>query len=44
MDFGSQVYAPINRIGIYLDRGSEKYHVDSKYNSTMDGKSLIQWQ
>ena len=33
----SQVYAPINRVGVYLDAGAEKYVVDSKYTNTLDG-------
>ncbi len=35
--YDSQVYAPMNRIGVYLDAGAEKYVVDSKYTNTLDG-------
>lgn len=36
-DYGSQVYAPMSRIGVFLDRGSEQYVVKSRYLSTFQG-------
>ena len=36
-NFDSQVYAPMTRIGVYLDSGSEQYNVKSKFNTTLDG-------
>ncbi|XP_070549252.1 cilia- and flagella-associated protein 91-like [Ptychodera flava] len=35
--FGSQVYAPMTRLGVFLDRGSEQYVVKSRYLSTYQG-------
>ncbi|XP_064407633.1 cilia- and flagella-associated protein 91-like [Halichondria panicea] len=35
--FDSQVYAPMTRIGMYLDTGSEQYSVKSRFTNTMDG-------
>jgi len=35
----SQVYAPKNRVGVYLDAGAEKYVVNSKYTNTLDGRT-----
>ncbi|XP_012944765.1 cilia- and flagella-associated protein 91 [Aplysia californica] len=36
-DPGSQTYAPLTRIGIFLDRGSEQYLVKSRHLSTYQG-------
>ncbi|XP_077864183.1 cilia- and flagella-associated protein 91-like [Saccoglossus kowalevskii] len=36
-NFGSQVYAPMTRLGVFLDRGSEQFLVKSKYLSTYQG-------
>jgi hypothetical protein len=36
-NFDSQVYAPMTRIGVYLDVGWEQYSIKSHYNSTLDG-------
>lgn len=36
-DPSSQVYAPISRIGVFLDRGSEQFVVNSRYLSTYQG-------
>lgn len=36
-NFDSQVYAPMTRIGVYLDSGSEQYNVKSKLTNTLDG-------
>jgi len=36
-DPGSQTYAPMTRIGIFLDRGSEQYLVKSRHLSTYQG-------
>ena len=38
--FDSQVYAPMTRIGVYLDAGSEQYTVKSQYNSTLNGMNV----
>lgn len=38
-NFDSQVYAPMTRIGVYLDNGSEQYNVKSKFSTTLDGMS-----
>ncbi len=35
--FDSQVYAPMTRIGMYLDTGSEQYNVKSRFTNTMNG-------
>lgn len=35
--FDSQVYAPMTRIGVYLDAGSEEYVVKNQYNTTLNG-------
>ncbi|XP_077985576.1 cilia- and flagella-associated protein 91-like isoform X2 [Glandiceps talaboti] len=35
--FGSQVYAPMTRLGVFLDRGSEQYVVKSRYLRTYQG-------
>ncbi|GFO15944.1 cilia- and flagella-associated protein 91 [Plakobranchus ocellatus] len=34
---GSQTYAPLTRIGVFLDRGSEQYLVKSRHLSTYQG-------
>ncbi|XP_076457468.1 cilia- and flagella-associated protein 91-like [Babylonia areolata] len=34
---GSQTYAPMTRLGVFLDRGSEQYVVKSRYLSTYQG-------
>lgn len=39
--FDSQVYAPMTRIGVYLDAGSEQYTVKNQYNSTLNGTIKI---
>lgn len=36
-NFGSQTYAPLTRIGMFLDRGSEQYVVKSRHLSTYQG-------
>ena len=36
-NFDSQVYAPMTRIGVYLDAGSEQFTVKNRYNTTLDG-------
>jgi len=36
-EFGSQVHAPLSRVGVFLDRGSEQYVVKSRYLSTFNG-------
>lgn len=36
-DPSSQVYAPMSRIGVFLDRGSEQFVVKSRYLSTFQG-------
>lgn len=33
----SQTYAPLTRVGVFLDRNSENYNVKSRYLSTYDG-------
>ncbi|KAJ8311832.1 hypothetical protein KUTeg_010617 [Tegillarca granosa] len=35
--YGSQTYAPLTRIGMFLDRGSEQYVVKSRHLSTYQG-------
>jgi len=35
--FGSQVHAPLTRVGVFLDRASEQYVVKSKYLDTYQG-------
>ncbi|XP_074652837.1 cilia- and flagella-associated protein 91-like [Tubulanus polymorphus] len=35
--YGSQVYAPLTRIGVFLDRGSEQYVVKSHYLNSYEG-------
>ena len=37
-DPGSQAFAPLTRIGVFLDRGSEAYNVKSKYLTTYAGQ------
>lgn len=37
----SNVYAPMTRIGIYLDSGSEEYNVKSQFTSTLEGRICI---
>ena len=39
-NFDSQVYAPMTRIGVFLDADSEQYHVKSQYTSTLEGDSM----
>ncbi|XP_052061447.1 cilia- and flagella-associated protein 91-like [Mytilus californianus] len=36
-NYGSQTYAPLTRIGMFLDRGSEQFVVKSKHLSTYQG-------
>lgn len=36
-DPGSQSFAPLTRIGVFLDRGSEQYVVRNRYLTTYDG-------
>ena len=36
-NFDSQVYAPMTRIGVYLDSGSEQYTVKNCFRTTLDG-------
>ena len=35
--FGSQTYAPLTRIGVFLDRGSEQFVVKSRHLNTYQG-------
>ena len=35
--FGSQVYAPQTRVGVFADRGSELYNVKNRYLNTYEG-------
>ena len=37
-NFDSQTYAPMTRVGVYLDSGSEQYSIKSQFTSTLDGK------
>ncbi len=37
-DLGSQTYAPLTRIGVFLDRGSEQYVVKSRFLNSYQGK------
>ena len=39
-DYASGVYAPMTRIGVFLDRGSEQNVVKSRYLSTYQGQFL----
>ena len=39
-NFDSQVYAPMTRIGMYLDSGSEEYSVKSRFTSTLEGRCM----
>ena len=43
-DSGSQVYAPMTRIGVFLDRGSEQYVVKSRYLNSYQGKWKLIYQ
>ena len=36
-DPSSQVYAPLSRVGVFLDRGSEQFAVKSRYLTTYQG-------
>uniref|UniRef100_A0A1I8I6R3 Cilia- and flagella-associated protein 91 n=1 Tax=Macrostomum lignano TaxID=282301 RepID=A0A1I8I6R3_9PLAT len=36
-DPGSQSFAPLTRVGVFLDRGSEQYVVRNRYLTTYDG-------
>ncbi|XP_025100733.1 cilia- and flagella-associated protein 91-like [Pomacea canaliculata] len=36
-DPGSQAYAPLTRLGVFFDRGSEQYVVKNRYLSTFQG-------
>ncbi|EDO26341.1 predicted protein, partial [Nematostella vectensis] len=36
-DFNSQTYAPMSRVGVFLDRGSEQYSIQSFHLSTYQG-------
>ena len=36
-NYDSQTYAPMSRVGVFLDRGSEQYVVKSSYLSTYQG-------
>lgn len=40
-NFDSQVYAPMTRIGVYLDSGSEQFNVKSKFSTTLEGMSVL---
>ena len=35
--FGSQSYAPLTRVGVFIDRGSEQYVVKSRHLNTYQG-------
>merc|ERR1719499_2564063 len=37
IDSGSQVYAPMTRFGVFIDRGSEQYNIKSAYLSSYEG-------
>ena len=36
-DFGSQAYAPLTRVGVFLDRNSERFVVHNRYLDTYQG-------
>lgn len=40
-NFDSQVYAPMTRIGMYLDTGSEQYNVKSRFTNTLEGEDIM---
>jgi len=37
-DFGSQAYAPLTRVGVFLDRNSEQFVVKNKYLANYAGR------
>ena len=37
--FDSQVYAPLTRTGVYMDSGSERFSVKSKFTDTLEGEN-----
>ena len=37
-NFDSQVYAPMTRIGVYLDSGSEQYNIKSMFTTSIQGE------
>ncbi|XP_063726301.1 cilia- and flagella-associated protein 91-like isoform X2 [Symsagittifera roscoffensis] len=37
IDCGSQVYAPMARFGVFIDRGSEQYNIKSAYLNSYEG-------
>jgi len=40
-DFGSQAYAPLTRIGIFVDRNSEQFVVKNKYLANYAGQYVF---
>ena len=36
-DPASQVYAPLSRVGVFLDRGSDQFNVKSRHLTTYQG-------
>lgn len=40
-DYGSEVYAPSARVGVFMDRGSEQYVIHSQYIDNYFGLSPI---
>ena len=41
IDCGSQVYAPMARFGVFIDRGSEQYNIKSAYLNSYEGNILF---
>jgi len=39
-DFGSQAYAPLTRVGVFLDCNSEQFVVHNRYLDTYQGSTL----
>ncbi len=39
--YDSQVYAPMTRIGVYLDGTADKYIVRNSYNTTLHGMTIL---
>ena len=40
-NYDSQVYAPMTRIGVYLDAGADQYTVRNSYNTTLHGRTIL---
>ena len=43
MDHGSQVFAPLTRLGVFHDKAASKMHVQSCYLSTFEGALVLWW-